>query len=117
MQCAGFSSYTGVMFCIDGSISDMLTPTFNYTNCFTDATCVSSESDGNCSIEYGQDPSYQDLSPPIQTPLNCLITLPLLEPNTIYYYQVTIIINSSRTFQLRGSFVNRECKLIHNHCP
>ena len=88
---------------LGASIVDLLNATFTFSNCSTVVLCASSKNSGSCNIEYGHDPSYQDLSPPIQTPLNSLLTLPFMTPST-YYYVVTVTINSSLTFQIRGSF-------------
>ena len=81
-----------------------------FANCFVSVNCMSPESSGSCSIEYSQDPSYQDLSPLFQTPLNSPISLPFMTPST-YYYLVTVTINSSLTFQIRGNFRNGGCEL------
>ena len=82
------------------SISNLMNLSINFLNCFTFINCVSPKSTGNCSIQYGLDPSYQDLSPPVQTSLNTPITLPFMTPST-YYYLLTVIINSSLPFQIR----------------
>ena len=49
---------------------------------------------GNCTVQYGRDPSYQDLGPTIAGPLNSSFTLPLMESSTLYYIQTTFMFNS-----------------------
>ena len=68
---------------------------------------------GSCSIEYGQDPSYRDLSPPIQTPINSTTTLPLLEPSTMYYSLITVTINSTLPIQISGTFNSGSCECLY----
>ncbi len=102
--------YTYTLY-IDGSLSTLLTPVFEFNDCLITVVCNRLR-DGSCSIQYGQDSSYQDLSPPIQSPLNSPITLPLLEPNTIYYSLATVTINTSFIFQVTGSFSTGPCEFI-----
>ncbi len=91
-----------------GSVVDNVM--FIFTDCYVSVTCVYPESNGSCCIQYGQDPSYQDLSPPIQSLLNSSTTLPLLEPNTVYYSLAAVTINSSLIFQLQRNFTVGECE-------
>ena len=83
--------------------------TFTFESCTSSVFCFSLLDEGECVIQYGQDPSYQDLGPPIQGPLDSSFPLPLMEATTTYYYQVTI--NSSLIIQLRGNFTTGECEL------
>ncbi len=96
---------------LGGSLSTLLIPVFEFTDCIVTVMCISSESTGNCSVQYGQDPSYQDLSLPIQSPLNSTFPLPLLESNTVYYYLATVTINPTFTVQLPGTFMTGQCEI------
>ncbi len=87
---------------------------FEFSDCIITVMCNSSESSGSCSIQYGQDPSYQDLSSSIQTPLNSTFPLPLLEPNIVYYYLATVTINSTFTVQLPGTFMTGQCERVQD---
>ena len=91
-------------------VTEIINATFASSNCLTVLTCAYPESDGNCSIEYGQDPSHQDLNPPLQTSLNSPITLPVLESSQEYYYQITANISPTLRFLLRGSFRTESCE-------
>ena len=50
----------------------------------------------------------QDLSLPIQGPLNSPFTLPLMDENTLYYY----LLNNTFGIQFRGNFTTGECDTI-----
>ncbi len=93
-------------FFTDGSLPSTYNFTFAFESCTFSVFCSSLLDEGGCVIRYGQDPSYQDLDPPIQGPLNSSFPLPLMEATTIYYYQVTI--NSSLIIQLRGNLTTGE---------
>ena len=78
---------------------DSTEPTFSHSlnseACMTIAYCSSTHSKtGTCVIQYGQDPSYRVLGPPITAPLNTSFSLPLMEASTLYYVQITFIVNS-----------------------
>ena len=91
---------------IDGS-----TMSYSLTSqdCLTTASCSTTLSDknNNCSLQYGRDPSFQDLGPPISGPLNSSFPLPLMESSTPYYVQVVFTINSLSVTQ-RGNFITGE---------
>ncbi len=93
----------------DGSLLSTYNLTFTFESCTSSVFCSSLLNEGRCVIRYGQDPSYQDLGPPIQGPLNSSFPLPLMEATTTYYYQATI--NSSLIIQLRGNLTTGECEL------
>ena len=91
-------------FSVDGSSS--FSHSLSFDNCMTTLICFYLLSEGQCFIQYGQDPSYQDISPPIKGPLNSPFTLPLINENTFYYYRV----NSTFDIQFTGNFTTGECE-------
>ncbi len=99
---------------IDGSLPSTYNLPFTFDSCTSSVFCSSLLDEGGCVIRYGQDPSYQDLGPPIQAPLNFSFPLPLMEATTTYYYQVTI--KSSLIIQLRGNLTTGECELGYDWC-
>ncbi len=98
----------------DGSLPSTYNLASSFESCSSSVFCSSLLDEGGCVIRYGQDPSYQDLGPPIQGPLNSSFPLPLMEVTTTYYYQVTI--NSSLIIQLRGNLTTGECELGYDWC-
>ena len=91
---------------VDGSSAFSHSLTFD--NCMTTLLCSYLLSEGLCFIQYGQDPSHQDLNPPIQGPLNSPFTLPLMDENALYYY----LLNSTFGIQFTGNFTTGECELV-----
>ena len=69
-------------------------------NCFTTVLCYSSMASGECSIEYGLDP-YK-MEPTIYSSINTNLTLPTMQPHTLYYYQINVTANYTVVFQ--GNF-------------
>lgn len=57
--------------------------------------CVSTTDDivGNCTVQYSQDPSYEDLSALISRHINSSFTL-FFAPSTKYYIQVVVSMDS-----------------------
>ncbi len=102
-------SMAPLQFFTDGSLPFIYNLTFTFESCTSSVFCSSLLDEGGCIIRYGQDPSYQDLGPPIKGPLNSSFPLPPVEAITTYYYQVTI--NSTLILQLRGKFTTGECEL------
>ncbi len=98
----------------DGSLPSTYDLPFTFESCTSSVFCSSLLDEGGCVIRYSQDPSYQDLGPPIQGPLNSSFPLPLMEATTTYYYQVTF--NSSLIIQLRGNLTTGECELGYDWC-
>ena len=92
--------------CIDGSSSFSHSVTFD--NCMISLICTYQSSEGQCFIQYGQDPSYQDLSLPIQGPLNSPFTLPLMDENTFYHY----LVNNTFGILFTGNFTTGECEIV-----
>ena len=100
------------------TIGDEANETFSLTfeDCVTTANCFSLVSDvGNCTVQYGQDPSYEDLGPPIIAPLNSSFTLPGLESSAFYYFQITFMVDSElepivqrKNFTTEGTYTNRK---------
>ena len=89
---------------VDGSIASLFNLSLTYENCITSASCSTTLSEeGNCSIEYGEDPGYENLGGPVSGHLNSLFSLPLMESSTLYYIQITLLLNS-RSFVLRRNF-------------
>ncbi len=95
---------------------------FNLTidNCFATVLCYSPMDIGECSIRYGQDPN-KNLEPIIYGSINTNFTLPVMKPNTLYYYQINITDDSTVEFQ--GNFTTGECEftfmnfsLTFNNC-
>ena len=80
---------------------------FVFDNCMITLLCSSPYIEGECSIQYGKDPSYQDLNPPIVGPINSSFTLHLLDEKTIYYYKV-----NNNGFQSMGNFTTGKCEHI-----
>lgn len=81
---------------LDGSIGFLFNHTINSEDCITTASCSTTLSErGNCTIQYGKDPFYLDLGPPISGPLNSSFSLPRMETSTRYYVQVTFTLNSN----------------------
>ena len=96
------------------SSSSYYDPSFSFENCITSVLCSSSldlSDTTRCVIRYGTDPSYTLLSGPVNGPLNSMFQLPLLEPTTTYYFQTSVLINSTLTVQVQEEFTTRECKL------
>lgn len=83
-----------------------------FARCHVLILCNSSTDDeGECAIQYGLDPSYQDLGPPINDSLNSKFSLPFIEPNTLFYYYINATINSSNIIiQFEGNFTTGESK-------
>ena len=96
------------------SSSSYYDPSFSFENCITSVLCSSSldlSDTTRCVVRYGTDPSYILLSDPVNGPLNSMFQLPLLEPTTTYYFQTSVLINSTLTVQLQEEFTTGECKL------
>ena len=56
---------------------------------------TNTERTGNCTVQYGIDPFYQNLSAPVIGPVNSLLTIVDIETTITYYHQASVIINSS----------------------
>ena len=68
--------------------------------CATTASCFSTQSEtGNCTIEYGQDPFFQNFSNSISDPLNSSLDL---ETSTLYYLQIKFMLNSDSVILRRN---------------
>ena len=84
---------------------------WTFENCVTTIVClplrVIDEEETQCVMQYGTDPSFQVLSSTIIVPLNISTPLPLMEPLTPYYYELTTT-NSSST--VRGNFTTEKCR-------
>ena len=96
------------------SSSSYYDPSFSFENCITSVLCSSSldlSDTTRCVVRYGTDPSYTLLSDPVNGRLNSMFQLPLLEPTTTYYFQTSVLINSTLTVQVQEEFTTRECKL------
>ena len=96
------------------SSSSYYDPSFSFENCITSVLCSSSldlSDTTRCVVRYGTDPSYTLLSDPVNGPLNSMFQLPLLEPTTTYYFQTSVLINSTLTVQVQEEFTTGECKL------
>ena len=79
----------------DGSIEFLYDHLLTFEDCVTTAFCSTTLSEmGNCTIQYCRDPSYQELGPPMSGPLNSSFPLPLMESSTLYYIQITFMLNS-----------------------
>ena len=50
---------------------------------------------GNCTVQYGKDPFYQNLSAPVIGPVNLLFPIVDIETSTTYYHKASVMINSS----------------------
>ena len=103
--------------CSDSSTSTqtLFSHSFMFENCVTVVNCYTTlRVMGNCTIQYGQDPSYQDFDPPISGPLNSSIPLPLMESSTLYYVQITFMLNS-QPFILSTNYTTRNgmsCRIM-----
>ena len=96
------------------SSSSYYDPSFSFENCITSVLCSSSldlSDTTRCVVRYGTDPSYTVFSDPVNGPLNSMFQLPLLEPTTTYYFQTSVLINSTLTVQVQEEFTTGECKL------
>ena len=94
------TSLSPLLFSTDGSFfsySIVAVDCVPFFNCSTTQTEM-----GNCTIQLGQDPSYQDLGPPTSGPPNSSFPLLLMEGST-YYIQITFTLNSE-TFIMKGNF-------------
>ena len=49
----------------------------------------------NCTVQYGKDPLYQNLSAPVIGPVNSLFSIVDIETTITYYHQASVMINSS----------------------
>ncbi len=106
-----FSSRSLLSLSIDGSVEPIFSHVLTSEDCVTTVRCSTTLSEiGNCTVQYGQDPSIKNFSLSIRRALNSPTTLPL-EPNTVYYYLATVTINSSLTFQITGEYDNRQRKV------
>ena len=56
---------------------------------------TNTESIGNCTVQYGKDPFYQNQSAPVIVPVNSLFPIVDIETTVTYYHQASVIINSS----------------------
>ena len=79
----------------------------SFSNCETSVLC-SYNSMVNCTVQFTQNPDYQDLSEGTLGRLNSPFLLPLMKPTTTFYYQATVTFNST-TIQIRRSFTTGEC--------
>ena len=96
------------------SSSSYYDPSFSFENCITSVLCSSPldlSDTTRCVVCYGTDPSYTLLSDPVDGPLNSMFQLPLLEPTTTYYFQTSVLINSTLTVQVQEEFTTGESKL------
>ena len=96
------------------SSSSYYDPSFSFENCITSVLCSSSldlSDTTRCVVRYGTDSSYTLLSDPVDGRLNSMFQLPLLEPTTTYYFQTSVLINSTLTVQVQEEFTTGECKL------
>ena len=69
---------------------------------------------GMCSIQYGLDPSNQTMDVIVHGPVNSIFTLPLLRPNTNYYYHINLTGNS--TYQFQGNFTTGQGECVSGQC-
>ncbi len=91
--------------CEDASIGSLFSHSLTFEDCVTVVNCSTTLSEmGNCTIQYGRDPSYQDLGPPISGSLNSSFPLPLMESSTLYYIQITFMMNSELVIFLRRNY-------------
>ena len=56
---------------------------------------TNTESIGNCTVQYGKDPFYQNLSASVIGPVNFLFPIVDIENTITYYHQASVMINSS----------------------
>ena len=58
----------------------------------------------NCTLQFSEDATYNNLSAPIQVPPNSPFTLRAIPLNKVFYYQVVVSTNGSTIFQQRSNF-------------
>ena len=68
---------------------DFFNHSLTFKDCMTTFSCFAAQREGNCTIQYGQDSSYQNFNPPIIISLNDSATLPLMQSSTLYYVNIT----------------------------
>ena len=99
----------------DGSIASFFGHSLNFEDCVTTANCSTTLSEmSNCTIQYGKNSSYQDLGPPISAPLNSSFSLPLMKSSTLYYVQITFMLNSQPVI-LRRNYTTGN-GILYNSC-
>ena len=77
-------------------------------SCSSYALCSSHlDYPGGCTVQYGTDPSYDDLSLPIKGPINSVFLLPVMEGRTVYYHQTTITVDSESVAKIIVRSVHR----------
>ena len=86
----------------------MISSTLTRINNTVYAFCNSSIKDiSTCSIQFGKNPWYQNLSSPVIGPMNRIFPLPIVETTSnIYYYQVAVLINSTLMIIVRSYYLS-----------
>lgn len=88
-----------------GSSIGILNYSLTISNGIVSAMCITqTQGIENCSIQYGKDPFYDNLSPPVTGPINTPFLIPFMELSTAtYYHQAIITINSSLVVIMRSN--------------
>ena len=89
---------------------------FALTNisCAVVGICSAKMEYNGCSLQYGTDPSYSNLGPPIQGPINSPFKSVMLESSTTYYYLVAVAVESNFNVTIQGIQVVGSCDVDLN---
>lgn len=112
-----FSALFNMTVTIDGIFLAARSAQFNFYFIPTNSSCMvlglcSFQLDLNeCSLYYGTDPAFSDLSLPIHGPINYPFILPPLKEFTTYYYTVSVLVESSLHVTTHGIYVTEDCDI------
>lgn len=84
------------------TIEDFFSLNLMHHDCLTTAACSTTLSEmGNCTLQYGQEQNLEYSI--ISSAFNTFFDLPLMDSSTLYYFNVTFMLNSQQVF-LRQTF-------------
>lgn len=67
-----------------------------------------------CLIHYGTDPTFANLSLSLIGQVNVPFDIPLLVESTMYYFQISVAINSSLVISLQDDYTTGKCHKDEN---
>lgn len=76
-------------------------------NCTIFVQCLSNLASNDCVLEISEDASYENIKSSIEVPQDTYILIPDIAINEVFYYQITILYNSTVRIQQRRNFTVR----------